>query len=82
MDTQPRHNPAGLFAALYNAGMNKDDDDGFARLREENFETTEELKYRTGNLAGTEQKARIGYAIALVAVLLIVATAIVLLKVL
>jgi hypothetical protein len=62
--------------------MNKDNDDGFATRREENYETTEELKFRTGNLAGTERKARIGYAIALVVVLLIVATAIVLLKVL
>jgi hypothetical protein len=47
--------------------MNKDDDDGFATLREENYETTEELKFRTGNLASTERKARICYAIARVA---------------
>jgi hypothetical protein len=78
----PRPIPAGLIAARYNAGMNNnDDDDGFARLREESFETSEELKYRTGNHAGTKQKARVGFAIALAAILLIVATAVVLLKV-
>ena len=79
---QHRPNPAELFAARYNAGMNNDDADGFARLREENFETSEELKNRTGNHAETKRTARVGYAVALVAILLIVATAIALLKVL
>ena len=62
--------------------MNNDDADGFARLREENFETSEELKYRTGNLADKKRTARIGYGVALVVILLIVAIAIVMLKVL
>ena len=79
---QRRRNPAEFFAARYNAGMNNDDSDGFARLREENFETSEELKYRTGNHAKTKRTARVGYSVALVAILLIVAIAIVLLKVL
>ena len=65
------------------AGMNNhDDDDGFAKLRKENFETSEELNYRTGNRANTKRRERIGFAIAVVAILLIVATAVVLLKVL
>ena len=61
---------------------NNDDDDGFAKLREENLETSEELKYRTGNRADTKRMERNGYAIAVMAILLIVATAVVLLKVL
>jgi hypothetical protein len=61
---------------------NNDDKDGFARLRDENFETSEELKYRTGNRADTKRRERVGFAIALAAILLIVAAAVVLLKVL
>jgi len=62
--------------------MNNDDDDGFATLREENFETSEELKDRTGNRAHTKRRERIAFVIAVLAIVLIVATAVVLLKVL
>ena len=62
--------------------MNNHDDDGFATLREENFETSEELKYRTGNRAHMKCRERIAFVIAVLAIVLIVATAVVLLKML